>query len=125
MVVSVQSNLFESETCLFDRFCRSVERFDINLQIKMTGVGEDDAGLHGANVIHRNHIDVASHRYEDVARRGSFGHWDNGKAVHASLKRPHRINLSHRYERPESLGALGESLAARAIARHHKATTRD
>ena len=90
---------------LIDFIRAAVERLHVDLDIEVSGVGDDRAVLHPLAVLERNDVFAARDGHENVADGGGIHHRHDLVAVHNGLERPDGVNFCHDDFRAEALGA--------------------
>ena len=108
---------------LIDFIRAAVERLHVDLDIEVSGVGDNRAVLHPLAVLERNDVFAARDGHENVTDGGGIHHRHDLVAVHNGLERPDGVNFCHDDFRAEALGAQGHALAAPAIAAHDDVLT--
>src|SRR6185312_13048989 len=89
---------------------------DINLDVEVSGVGDNCAILHDFKVFLRENVLVAGDGDEDVTDLGGFWHGHHAEAVHHGFDRLGGIDLSDDDVCSHTLGARGKTASAPAVA---------
>ena len=110
---------------LIDFIRAAIECLHVDLDIEVSGVGDDRTVLHPLAVLERDDVFAARDGHKNVADGGSIHHRHDLVAVHDGLERPDGIDFGHDDFRAEPLRAQGHALAAPAIAAHDHVFTGD
>src|SRR5579872_38225 len=92
------------------------ERWNIDLDVEVSGVGNDGSVFHQREMILGEHALVAGDGAEDVAEFGGFGHRHDAEAVHDGLERFRGIDLGDDDFGSGATGPGSEAAAAPSVA---------
>ena len=110
---------------LIDFIRAAIERLHVNLDVEVSGVGDDRAVLHPLAVLERDDVFAARDGHKNVTDGGSVHHRHDLVAVHDGLECPDGVNFGHDDFCTEPLRTQGNALAAPAIAAHDHVLTGD
>ena len=101
---------------LIDFIRAAIERLHVDLNIEVTGIGNDRTVFHVLAMLERDDVLAARDRHKNVTDRGSVHHRHNLIAVHHGFERTDGVYLGHDDLCAKSLRAQRNALAAPAVA---------
>src|SRR5579875_3885881 len=110
-----------AHAALFNR--ERLQGWNVDLIVKMAGVGDNRAIFHAFQVRAIYHVDITGYSDKDVSDPGCFDAWHDAVPVHDSFQRSNRVDLGDDDVSTHAMRARGNAATAPAVTEDNDCTT--